>query len=224
MSKKKKKKFSLKKMFEGFTLVELLAVIVILAIIMIIAIPSVMGSLEVARRKTFGEFITKAYSKFQDQLIQDKDINGIVFPSDTTSVYYTLDDLDLRNTGNYYGYFEYINVGSTCFNLTARSFYSDPICSGQYIIITMMDSASDLTYNYVGVYGSSGFTADIDKVDFYEGTEGLIDYYYEHGYFPDVFFRSGLECEKSDLTEYINEEVARRTGELGSAIRITELK
>ena len=57
---------------KGFTLVELLAVIVILAIIMIIAIPSVLNTLEIARKKTFIEYVTKVYetglNKYLEQI------------------------------------------------------------------------------------------------------------------------------------------------------------
>ena len=50
---------------KGFTLVELLAVIVILAIIMIIAIPAVLQTMNLARQKTFKEYITKVYTGAQ---------------------------------------------------------------------------------------------------------------------------------------------------------------
>ena len=50
---------------KGFTLVELLAVIVILAIIMIIAIPAVLQTMNLARQKTFKEYITKVYTAAQ---------------------------------------------------------------------------------------------------------------------------------------------------------------
>ena len=54
---------------KGFTLVELLAVIVILAIIMIIAIPSVLGTLETARQKTFVEYVTRVMEAGQNQYL-----------------------------------------------------------------------------------------------------------------------------------------------------------
>ena len=54
---------------KGFTLVELLAVIVILANIMIIAIPSVLGTLETARQKTFVEYVTRVMEAGQNQYL-----------------------------------------------------------------------------------------------------------------------------------------------------------
>ena len=70
--KNKKKKKNIKKIIKGFTLVELLAVIVILAIIMIIYIPAVLNTMTSARKKTFGEYVTKVYDAAQKKYMSDE--------------------------------------------------------------------------------------------------------------------------------------------------------
>jgi len=85
---------------KGFTLVELLAVIVILAIIMIIAIPAVLNTLESARRKTFGEYITKVYDVATKKYLSDELLGN----SSDYVRYDITKDLDLNNTGDYKGY------------------------------------------------------------------------------------------------------------------------
>ena len=105
---------------KGFTLVELLAVIVILAIIMIIAIPSVLGTLETARQKTFVEYVTRVMEAGQNQYLtqvsagtlntlsseckdatattkQCVDKNGVYF-------YSVKNGLGLSSTGSYEGW------------------------------------------------------------------------------------------------------------------------
>ena len=102
---------------KGFTLVELLAVIVILAIIMIIAIPSVLGTLETARQKTFVEYVTRVMEAGQNQYLTQ--LSSGTLPSNTdwtaTSKYcyseyhtaYIYDiktGLGLSSTGSYEGW------------------------------------------------------------------------------------------------------------------------
>ncbi len=89
-----------KKKNKGFTLVELLAVIVILAIIMIIAIPAVLDTMTSARRKTFGEYVTKVYDVAQKKYLSDELLNG----GSSYIRYDITKDLGLDNTGDYKGY------------------------------------------------------------------------------------------------------------------------
>ncbi len=85
---------------KGFTLVELLAVIVVLAIIMIIAVPSVMDSMNNARKGAFRVYaqkvLTTAETKHQATVL-----NG----NDNVANYCTqLTTLMGENTGSYDGY------------------------------------------------------------------------------------------------------------------------
>ena len=106
MKKKSKRKFKKKsifkyKIFKGFTLVELLAVIVILAVIMVIAIPSVLNTLETARKKTFVEYIEKVGSLGKQEYLTYQ-LSGSSVP--TCLMYNIETDLDLSSTGDYHGY------------------------------------------------------------------------------------------------------------------------
>ena len=86
---------------KGFTLVELLAVIVILAIIMIIAIPSVLSTMNTAKRKAFDEYIDKVASGAQKKLTSDE----LIGKSVTGCVIYDIkNDLDFSSTGDFEGY------------------------------------------------------------------------------------------------------------------------
>ena len=105
---------------KGFTLVELLAVIVILAIIMIIAIPSVLGTLETARRKTFVEYITRVFEAGQNQyltqlssgtlpdkacVMSDTHNGACYVENDGKQYFYEIQsDLGLSSTGSYKGF------------------------------------------------------------------------------------------------------------------------
>ena len=93
---------------KGFTLVELLAVIVILAIIMIIAIPSVLDTMEVAKKKSLEEYAEKVKNVGEQKYLVQKEFEGLTAPG-AADVYIYLydvkDDLDLTNTGNYKGLF-----------------------------------------------------------------------------------------------------------------------
>ena len=86
---------------KGFTLVELLAVIVILAIIMIIAIPTVLTTMQSAKRKTFIEFIDKsvlgAQRKLSEDELQGASTSGCV-------IYNIKNDLEFSSTGDFDGY------------------------------------------------------------------------------------------------------------------------
>ncbi len=100
--KKNKRKNSFKKIFKGFTLVELLAVIVILAIIMLIAIPAVLNTLETARKKSFGEYIDKVTSLSQKQFAEDNMLGNRTIKE--CVVYNIKTELGLSNTGDYKGW------------------------------------------------------------------------------------------------------------------------
>ena len=60
----------IKEKIKGFTLVELLAVIVILAIIMLIAIPTVLNTLEIARKKAFMEYVDKTIGLAEQKYLE----------------------------------------------------------------------------------------------------------------------------------------------------------
>lgn len=102
---------------KGFTLVELLAVIVVLAIIMIIAIPSVMDSMNSARKGAFKIYVQKALGQAQTKYQSDLLLNDTTYKTvaisnaatrgvETTGYCYTLDILGLRTGGasKYSGY------------------------------------------------------------------------------------------------------------------------
>lgn len=95
--------FKLKKRFsnKGFTLVELLAVIVILAIILLIAIPTVLNSIEAAKRKSFVNFADKSVN-LANQMYA-KELSTEEPPSDCI-IYNIKNELDLPDTGEYDGW------------------------------------------------------------------------------------------------------------------------
>ena len=114
--KKLKKKHKL-----GFTLVELLAVITILGIIMIIATPSVLSTMEVAKKKTFINYIQKVFNKGQEQYMSDLNEGTIPIYNTTEYLYDIETDLGLDNTGNFKGLYEY----AYCANNALDSCWSD---------------------------------------------------------------------------------------------------
>lgn len=86
----------------GFTLVELLAVIVVLAIIMIIAIPSVLDTMNQARKQSFALYVDKVVTAVQTQYTYDS--NGGAIQGAGFYVYDITQDLGLTSTGSYKGY------------------------------------------------------------------------------------------------------------------------
>ena len=92
---------------KGFTLVELLAVIVILAIIMVISIPAVLNIMTSAKRKTFGEYVTKVYDAAQKKYMSDE----MLGESKSYAKYDITKDLGLDNTGDYRGYVVFYKNG-----------------------------------------------------------------------------------------------------------------
>lgn len=105
MKKNKNKEISkFKKLFKGFTLVELLAVIVVLAIIMIIAIPSVLNTMRTAKRKAFLEFAQKCLNETEKTYVQQTTIGSLKFPADYTTYFYDIrNDIGITNPGDYHG-------------------------------------------------------------------------------------------------------------------------
>ncbi len=85
----------------GFTLVELLAVIVVLAIIMIIAIPSVLDTMNNARRKTFVIYAEKIFKSTQEQYTMD---SQSTIPGAGVYIYNIKTDLGTADTGSYEGF------------------------------------------------------------------------------------------------------------------------
>ena len=84
---------------KGFTLVELLAVIVVLAIIMIIAVPSVMESMNSARKNAF-----KIYAQKVLNTAQTKHQASVLTGTNTATYCKSLTDLMGSSVGNYQGY------------------------------------------------------------------------------------------------------------------------
>ncbi len=92
----------MKKNNKGFTLIELLAVIIVLALIMVIAIPSILDTMNQARKESFYLYAQSlqskalaAYTSGQDENDQD---------SFECVVYDIEKDLDIKNTGDYEGW------------------------------------------------------------------------------------------------------------------------
>lgn len=95
------KKLNLKNK-KGFTLVELLAVIVVLAIIILIAMPSVLSSMEKARKNSFAveanEVIRSAQTAYADAVMQGKSGNTFCI-----SYAYLKKGFLEKNDGSYHG-------------------------------------------------------------------------------------------------------------------------
>lgn len=102
---------------KGFTLVELLAVIVVLAIIMIIAIPSVMESMNNARRNSFAIYAQKVMNTVQAKVQSD------LLSGNTVATCYTLPTLMGTGVGNYTGHVNVTNPNSD--NPTYTLYLSD---------------------------------------------------------------------------------------------------
>ena len=97
--KKSKKKFNLRKILKGFTLVELLAVIVILAVIMIIAIPAVLSTMTTAKQKSFVEFVQKVSNRTQEQYFNDTQFGKLSLQSGNNIIIYDITkDLGITST------------------------------------------------------------------------------------------------------------------------------
>ena len=156
LKKKKQKKFQIKELLKGFTLVELLAVIVILAIIMIIAIPSVLDTMTTAKRKTFGEYVTKVYNVAQKKYLSEQ-----LNTAGQTYVKYNIKtDLDLNSTGAFEGYVVIVK------NEDVEEVYIG-MSDGEYYTVTQLgDDASTIVpyINYTQA-GEPKFTGELRKFD-----------------------------------------------------------
>ncbi len=103
---------------KGFTLVELLAVIVVLAVIMVIAIPTVIDSMNSAKKSSFAMYgqkmLNAAMSKVQGDALDGKSAKSV----------YKFSEL-VASSGQYKGYISYTNNTYTVY------FYNtDYIASG----------------------------------------------------------------------------------------------
>lgn len=92
----------MKKNNKGFTLIELLAVIIILALIMAIAIPSILDTMNQARKESFYLYAQSLQSKALAAYTSGQDEND----QDTFEcvVYDIEKDLDIKNTADYEGW------------------------------------------------------------------------------------------------------------------------
>ncbi len=103
---------------KGFTLVELLAVIVVLAIIMIIAVPSVMDSMNNARKGSFVVYAQKTMTTAETK------VQALSLSGGLPNQCYTLKALMGENTGTYNGYVVVGNIG-TATNPTFNIYLKD---------------------------------------------------------------------------------------------------
>lgn len=107
---------------KGFTLIELLAVIVVLAIIMIIAVPSVLSSMNDARRNSFVVYAEKLINSAQAK-VQSKAMIGQDFESGQQfDVTYLVDG----PVGSYKGFVTYTknpNGGAYKISLRDNNFF-----------------------------------------------------------------------------------------------------
>ena len=147
-NKKNKKKFLLKKIFRGFTLVELLAVIVILAIIMIIAIPSVISTMKTAKNKSMINFAQKVLNQTEKVYLEKSNFGGLPRPSQTTTYVFDIrKDLGFTNSGSYFG-------------ISDITLYDD---NSYTLGITMSDDENYLVFT---TYHSEGTPAPVLGLDY----------------------------------------------------------
>ncbi len=125
----------MKKNKKGFTLVELLAVIVVLAIIMIIAIPSVMESMNKARKNAFKIYAQKVLNTAMTKYQADMLTGGT-----SSTNCYTLTALMKQGTGNYKG--RVVIVSNNTDNVDFQLYLSD----GNYFVNGATYSALEKDY------------------------------------------------------------------------------
>ena len=154
--KEKKKRKSIKEIFKGFTLVELLAVIVILAIIMIIAIPSVLSTMESAKRSTFGEYVTKVYNLANDKYLSDEMLLG----SPEYVRYDITKDLGLSATGSFKGY-------AVILKRDGKTEVYIGMTDGEYYTATQLgdDESTIVPYINYTLAGEPKYTNELTKYD-----------------------------------------------------------
>ena len=144
---------------KGFTLVELLAVIVILAIIMIISIPTVLDTMISARKRTFGEYVTKVYSVAQNKYMKDEMLGN----SKSYVKYNIKNDLDLGSTGNYEGY---VAISR---NTNGLDIYVS-LTDGEFKTATKYGEDESMVVNYINytLGGEPTYTGKLEKKLFYK--------------------------------------------------------
>ncbi len=139
----------MKKNKKGFTLVELLAVIVVLAIIMVIAIPSVMDSMNKARKNSFKIYAQKVLNTASTQYQTDMLTSG-----SATKTCYPISTLMKQGAGNYVGYV--MVSGSNSDNVE----FTIVIADGNYYTAASGTGASTKGATYAGLEGSAIQTGD----------------------------------------------------------------
>ena len=182
---------------KGFTLVELLAVIVILAIIMIIAIPSVLGTLETARRKTFVEYAVKVHTALQKSYLQDMTLGTLNIPSDATGIIYTLDDLGFSSTGDYYGFIMVSYADRNCLSFNSMS-YKDKTCEGVFITMYLMNAGTNYTLAFIGKLDGK-FPSEVEDYPFYNSLEEYNEHYAVQGTNDDYYIMNLLMMDRENL-------------------------
>ena len=155
---------------KGFTLVELLAVIVILAIIMIISIPAVLDTMVSARKRTFGEYVTKVYNVAQNKYMKDEMLGN----SKSYVKYNIKNDLDLGSTGNYEGY---VAISR---NTNGLDIYVS-LTDGEFKTATKYGEDESMVVNYIN-YTLGGEPTYTGQLEIYDGKKnyfinGTIDNY-----------------------------------------------
>ena len=140
----------------GFTLVELLAVIVILAIIMIISIPAVLNTMQIAREKTFGEYVTKVYDVAEKKYLEQELTDGV----EEYVRYDITKDIGLNNTGNYKGYVVFVRG-------TDKTDVYIGISDKDYHTVTQWGANESDRVNYINytLGGEPKFTSDPEVFD-----------------------------------------------------------
>ena len=138
-------------------MVELLAVIVILAIIMIISIPTVLDTMISARKRTFGEYVTKVYSVAQNKYMKDEMLGN----SKSYVKYNIKNDLDLGSTGNYEGY---VAISR---NTNGLDIYVS-LTDGEFKTATKYGEDESMVVNYIN-YTLGGEPTYTGKLEIYDG-------------------------------------------------------
>ena len=105
---------------KGFTLVELLAVIVVLAVIMVIAIPTVIDSMNSAKKSSFAMYGQKMLNAAMSK-VQGDALNGVA-----AKTVYKFSEL-VASSGQYKGYVSYTSSTNT---YTVSFYNTDYMASG----------------------------------------------------------------------------------------------
>ena len=193
----------LKKIFKGFTLVELLAVIVILAVIMIIAIPSVLGTMGTAKEKAFTEYIDKVNSLTIQKSLESK----LLSSAGNECTLYNINELGLSSTGDYKGYTVYcakensVYVTLTDLEYTVYNYkYGDTIEFEDTSRLSIFSTDDELD-NFLYEVASSSVKCDTASSINSEESVSLYDSFIVGG----RTFKSSLESLAGDVTniEYI---------------------